>query len=99
MAVAPSRDQDRKSAMEAIKPIFSCKHHTMAEAVQGQQHERSALVLYGSETGNSQDVAEELGRMAERLRFVTRVSEMDLVEIVRPFISQHRDFFRRSLIA
>ncbi|KAH6677583.1 hypothetical protein B0J14DRAFT_615726 [Halenospora varia] len=53
----------------------------MAEAIQGQRHERSALILYGSETGNSQDVAEELGRMAERLHFVTRVSEMDLVEI------------------
>ncbi|KAH8667349.1 NADPH-dependent FMN/FAD containing oxidoreductase [Tricladium varicosporioides] len=53
----------------------------MAEAVPGQRDDRSALVLYGSETGNSQDVAEELGRMVERLHFVTRVSEMDLVEI------------------
>ncbi|KAF4638070.1 hypothetical protein G7Y89_g30 [Cudoniella acicularis] len=53
----------------------------MAEGVRGQRHDRSALILYGSETGNSQDVAEELGRTAERLHFVTRVSEMDLVEI------------------
>ena len=50
----------------------------------GQPHDRTALILYGSETGNSQDVAEGLGRVAERLRFVTRVSEMDAVEIVCP---------------
>ncbi|TVY87391.1 NADPH-dependent diflavin oxidoreductase, partial [Lachnellula willkommii] len=53
----------------------------MAVDVQSQRHDRKALILYGSETGNSQDVAEELGRMAERLHFITRVSEMDLVEI------------------
>ncbi|KAL8382906.1 hypothetical protein RB595_006602 [Gaeumannomyces hyphopodioides] len=38
---------------------------------------RSALVLYGSETGNAQDVAEDLGRTLERLRFRTSVVEMD----------------------
>lgn len=54
----------------------------MPDAPKGQRHDRSALILYGSETGNSQDAAEELGRVAERLHFVTRVSEMDLAEIV-----------------
>ena len=34
---------------------------------------RSALVTYGSETGNAQDVADELGRLAQRLRFIPRV--------------------------
>ena len=53
----------------------------MAEG--GQRHDRSALILYGSETGNSQDAAEELGRIAERLHFATRVTEMDDVDIVR----------------
>lgn len=38
---------------------------------------RSALVLYGSETGNSQEVAEELGALAERLHFRTHVLEMN----------------------
>ncbi|KAL4807766.1 NADPH-dependent diflavin oxidoreductase 1 [Aspergillus unguis] len=38
---------------------------------------RSALVLYGSETGNAQDVAEEVGAMAERLHFTTQVSELN----------------------
>ena len=59
----------------------------MADAPNGQRHDRNALILYGSETGNSQDAAEALGRIAERLHFVTRVSEMDLVEIVGHLIS------------
>jgi len=59
----------------------------MADNVPGQRHDRTALIVYGSETGNSQDVADNLGRMAERLHFVTRVSEMDALEIVCPFQS------------
>lgn len=43
---------------------------------------RTALVLYGSETGNSQDVAEEIGRLTERLRFVTTVIDLDSIELV-----------------
>jgi hypothetical protein len=54
----------------------------MSEDINGQPHDRTALFLYGSETGNSQDVAEDLGRLAERLHFETRVCEMDAVEIV-----------------
>lgn len=45
-------------------------------------HTRSAIVLYGTETGNSQDVADELGRLVERLHFLTRVSELDEVKAV-----------------
>lgn len=44
--------------------------------------ERSALITYGSETGNAQDVAEELTQMAERLHFLTRVCTLDEVEPV-----------------
>lgn len=44
---------------------------------------RTALVLYGSETGNAQEVAEELGALAERLHFVTHVAEMNSVKAVR----------------
>jgi sulfite reductase alpha subunit-like flavoprotein len=44
---------------------------------------RRALVLYGSETGNAQDVTEELGRIAERLRFDTDVAELNAVNLVR----------------
>ncbi|KAK1471906.1 flavodoxin [Colletotrichum abscissum] len=38
---------------------------------------RSMLVLYGSETGNAQDIAEEIGRNAQRLHFKTKVDEMN----------------------
>lgn len=43
---------------------------------------RSALVLYGSETGNAQDVAEEIARLTERLRFETTVIDLDSIELV-----------------
>ncbi|KAJ5833696.1 hypothetical protein N7474_002007 [Penicillium riverlandense] len=39
--------------------------------------QRSALILYGSETGNAQEVAEELGALTERLRFATHVCELN----------------------
>lgn len=52
---------------------------------------RTLLILYGSETGNSQDVAEELGRCGQRLRFQTTVEEMNSIEIVRPV--PHSRFF------
>ncbi|EFW23133.1 sulfite reductase flavoprotein alpha-component [Coccidioides posadasii str. Silveira] len=41
---------------------------------------RTALVVYASETGNSQEIAEELGRLTERLHFETHVSELDAIE-------------------
>ncbi|KAL7776365.1 hypothetical protein CFE70_006781 [Pyrenophora teres f. teres 0-1] len=42
---------------------------------------RRALVVYGSETGNAQDVAEEMGRVAERLRFETEVAELNAISL------------------
>lgn len=48
---------------------------------------RSALVLYGSETGNSQEVAEELGALAERLHFHTHVGEMNEYRPVSLYLS------------
>lgn len=47
---------------------------------------RSALVVYGTETGNSQDVAYELSQSLERLHFVTSSRELDatrLTDLVR----------------
>ncbi|KAI4703384.1 hypothetical protein J4E81_002262 [Alternaria sp. BMP 2799] len=49
----------------------------MAGALQA----RRALVVYGSETGNAQDVAEEMGRVAERLRFHTEVAELNAITL------------------
>lgn len=38
---------------------------------------RSMLVLYGTETGRSLEIAQEIGQAAERLRFKTTVKELD----------------------
>ncbi|KAI1450344.1 riboflavin synthase domain-like protein [Annulohypoxylon stygium] len=43
--------------------------------------DRRMLVLYGSETGNSQDLAGDLERLGERLHFRTFVCEMNDVEL------------------
>ncbi|KAH7327986.1 sulfite reductase flavoprotein alpha-component [Stachybotrys elegans] len=43
--------------------------------------DRSILVLYGSETGNAQDMAEELGRICQRLHFHCHIEELDAVEL------------------
>ncbi|KAL7933722.1 hypothetical protein V8C35DRAFT_49432 [Trichoderma chlorosporum] len=43
--------------------------------------ERSVLVLYGSETGNAQDIAEELGRLCQRLHFESHVEELDAMDL------------------
>lgn len=54
-----------------------------------QAKSRTALVLYGSETGNAQDVAEEIGTLATRLRFDTTVLDFDSVslrDIVKPSV-------------
>ncbi|KAL2260790.1 hypothetical protein VTK26DRAFT_5116 [Humicola hyalothermophila] len=42
---------------------------------------RTMAVLYGSETGNSEEIAVELGKMAERLHFQTTVDEMDAFKL------------------
>lgn len=46
---------------------------------------RTAQVLYGTETGNAQDLAEELGRVTERLRFFTSIAELDSVPLTGLF--------------
>jgi len=51
-------------------------------AIGMQSHYRTALVAFGSETGTAQNVAEELGRLTERLRFMTRITELDNVDLV-----------------
>jgi sulfite reductase alpha subunit-like flavoprotein len=44
---------------------------------------RSALITYGSETGNAQDIAEEISQIAERIHFIVRLCSLDEVELVR----------------
>lgn len=52
--------------------------------------ERSVLILYGSETGNAQEVAEELGALTERLRFATHVSELNQCKPVCTYLQRQR---------
>jgi sulfite reductase alpha subunit-like flavoprotein len=48
--------------------------------------DRSIVILYGSETGNSEDIAVELAQMVRRLHFRTIVDEMDNLKLVgHPF--------------
>lgn len=61
----------------------------MNESIAHRPQKRSALILYGTETGNSQEVAEELGVVTERLHFATHVSELDHFKPVRVFRSQY----------
>lgn len=50
---------------------------------------RRALVLYGSETGTAQEAAEELARLAERLRFDVEAAALDAISLVRQVPSLH----------
>ncbi|KAF1812542.1 NADPH dependent diflavin oxidoreductase-like protein 1 [Eremomyces bilateralis CBS 781.70] len=42
---------------------------------------RTALILYGSETGNAHDVAEQIRDTAERLRFSSHLCELDSINL------------------
>ena len=44
---------------------------------------RGLVVLYGSQTGTAQEVAERIGREGERLHFSTEVCSMDDFEVRR----------------
>ncbi|KAG9556851.1 riboflavin synthase domain-like protein, partial [Aureobasidium melanogenum] len=59
------------------------RRHTAAKS-------RSALILYGSETGNAQDVAQEIARLTERLRFDTTVIDLDSIEL--------RDLLKHTIV-
>lgn len=43
---------------------------------------RNIIVLYGSETGNAEEIAMELAGMTRRLHFKTTVDEMDNIKLV-----------------
>jgi sulfite reductase alpha subunit-like flavoprotein len=48
---------------------------------------RPVLVLYGSETGNGQDLAEEVERLFERLHYNAKAEEMNNVELVSEYLA------------
>ena len=56
-------------------------------ATNGQGRDRTALVLYATETGTSQDLAEEIVTLLERLRFT-----VDLIEADDALLSDLNDY-------
>lgn len=58
-----------------------CKDDNMTTDNGRSQDDRSALILFGTETGTSQDIAEEIGRCLERLHFQTDVTGLDNVSV------------------
>lgn len=52
--------------------------------------DRKLLILYGSQTGTAQDVADKVYREAKRRHFSARVTALDSYDIVR-------DFFKNKL--
>ena len=47
----------------------------------GSLSQRNIVVLFGSQTGTAQEVAERIGREGERLHFNTDVTSMDNFDI------------------
>ncbi|KAI0171773.1 riboflavin synthase domain-like protein [Hypoxylon sp. FL1284] len=75
-------------------PVLSCRTFSMTVELghgstnpqnggveAAQLEDRRMLIVYGSETGNSQDLAENLERLTERLHFKTVTCEMNDVEL------------------
>lgn len=56
--------------------------HTAAMDTHDAHQPRRALVLYGSQTGNAQDVAHEMARLAERLRFDSTLADLNAISLV-----------------
>jgi hypothetical protein len=76
--------KERPAAFATVlpSPLHSSGARNTKGAVMAASTARSALVLYGSETGNAQDVAEEIGRLCERLRFTTHISDLNSASLV-----------------
>ena len=53
------------------------------DVMDGLKHNRTAAVVFGSETGNALDYAEEAGRLLERLHVQTVVTSLDALEPVQ----------------
>lgn len=54
----------------------------MSDGEEEEEVERRFTILYGTETGNSQDVAERIARQARRRRISTSVYSMADYDIV-----------------
>lgn len=70
------------------------------EDTDSEDDDRRLLILYASQTGSAQDVAEYIGREAWRRHFVARVQDVrdfDKVRLFHPFDGSY--FMHEKLIA
>jgi sulfite reductase alpha subunit-like flavoprotein len=56
--------------------------HRAADMSEDESFERRFTILYGTQTGNAQDVAERISRQARRQRYLTNVHSMEDYDIV-----------------
>lgn len=63
---------------------FSLHEGEHSEDESGDDDDRRLLILYASQTGSAQDVAEYIGREAWRRHFVARVQDVRDFDKVRP---------------
>ncbi len=76
------RNEISESTLKSHRIYIQHQGRVVCRMVKSQGDDRTALVLYGSATGNAEDLATELGRITERLHFLTRVSDLDSIDIV-----------------
>ena len=57
---------------------------------------RSALVAYGSETGNAYDYADEVARILERIHFWTHVSKLDAIDTASRQTRKYSNALKRT---
>lgn len=84
-SIAIAGGKRRPAAREKALSSYAHPHghdQVMADSLEDHTHddgveERSLLVLYATETGNSLDIAERVAREARRHHFHTRVMSMD----------------------
>jgi sulfite reductase alpha subunit-like flavoprotein len=65
--------------------------------VQNTSDERTLTILYATQTGNAQDLAESLARLAVRKRFTTRCLSVEDYTLVAP-VRYHINFRRTFLV-
>lgn len=78
--------QSKESMLERKPSHHLSNESTMSDSQSPDPPKRSVLILYGSETGNAQEVAEELGVLTERLHFATHVCELNQSKPVRSLL-------------
>ena len=82
--------------MDASPTILEKRIKAMAEP--GEPVRIPLLVLYGSQTGYAQDVAERVGREAQRRQYRPRVMPMDAYDIVSIYFSVRIEFYEDILL-